>query len=128
MSARKVLKVPKRPKGSSRIAKTLFRATVLTDGDPLDTLMDGAGISLTRRPLKFVPFNKFASPFRLGQTNSAEPSDPGRGGDTLLHTRRLGDTSDLKAHHHHSSSSYPRTPLDLVPLRDAEAAYSVMFP
>lgn len=123
MSARKV-KVPKRRKGSSRIAKTLFRATVLTDGDALDTLVDGAGISLTRRPLKFVPFDKFAIPFRLGQTNSVEPSDS----DPREERRRLGDTSDLKAHRDHLSSSHPRIRLDLVPVGEAEAAYSDMFP
>lgn len=123
----RVLKVTKTPKRlrESRIAKTLFRAAVLTDGDPLDTLVDGAGISLTRRPLKFVPFNKFATPPGPGQTDSAEPSNLGRGGDPVPHTRRRGNTSNLKQHHR---TSHPRAPLCLVPLREAEAAYSVMFP
>lgn len=124
---RKVLEVVKQPKRSSRIAKALFRATVLTDGDPRDTLVDSAGISLTRRPLKFVPFNKFASPFRLGQPDSVGPFDPSREEDTMVHTRRIGDTSDSKAHYHLPSSSHPRTPLYLVPLREAEAAYSAIF-
>ena len=123
---RKVTKAPKRPREPSpRIAKALFRAAVLTDGDPLDTLVDGAGISLTRRPLKFVPFNKFATPLGPGQTDSAEPSNLGCGGDPVLHTRRHGNTSKLKQHHH---TSHPRAPLCLVPLQEAEAAYSVMFP
>lgn len=122
---RKVTKVSKRPRESSRIAKTLFRAAVLTDGDPLDTLVDGAGISLTRRPLKFVPFNKFTAPLGPEQTDSVEPSHFGRGEGPVPHTRRHGNTSDLKQHHH---TSHPRVPLCLVPLREAEAAYSVMFP
>jgi hypothetical protein len=116
---RKVTKAPKRPRESSRIAQTLFRAAVLTDGDPLDSLVDGAGISLTRRPLIFVPFNKFAPPLGPGETDSVEPSDLGRGEPPVRHTRRHGNTSD---------TSHPRVPLCLVPLREAEAAYSVMFP
>ena len=108
----------------------MFRAAVLTDGDPLDTLVDGAGISHTRRPLKFVPFNKFASSFGPDLARDVEPSDLGRGEDAMLPARRLGDPSDLKPHRHHhrSSSSHSRTPLCLVPLREAEIAYSLMFP
>ncbi|KAF8558157.1 hypothetical protein OG21DRAFT_1481682 [Imleria badia] len=121
----RVRKVPKRPRESSRIAKTLFRAAVLTDGDPLDTLVDDARISHTRRPLKLVPFNKFATPFRPGQTDSVECSDLGHGEDPVLHTRRHGNASDVKQHH---PTSHPRVPLYLVPLQEAEAAYSVMFP
>ena len=119
-SVQRATKAPKRPQEPSRIANALFRAAVLTDGDPLDTLVDGAGISRTRRPLKFVPFNKFTAPFGPGEPNSVVPSHF----SPIPHTRRHGNTSNLKQHH----GSHPPVPLYLVPLREAEAAYSVMFP
>lgn len=126
---RNAVGVPKRPKESSGIAAALYRAAVLTDGNPLDSLADGAGVSLSRRPLKFVPFNKFADSLELDPARTTKPSDVDRGENAVLHIRRCrGHTSDLKAHHHHSSSSHPRTPLFLVPLREAEVAYSSMFP
>lgn len=125
MRERNVTKMLKRPRESSRIAKSLFRAAVLTNGDPLDALVDDAGISLTRRPLKFVPFNKFATPSRPGQTDSVERSDLGRGEDPMQRTRRHGKASNLKQH---LPTSQLRVPLCLVPLQEAEAAYSVMFP
>lgn len=119
--ARQVTKVVKQPREPSRIAKALFRAAILTDGDPLDTLVDGAGVTHTRRPLKFVPVNKFSTPCRPSQAQSFEPSNVGRV-DGPVHTRRLGNTSGFKQHHH------SRAPLYMVPLQEAEVAYSAMFP
>ena len=118
---RKVARAPKRPRESSRIAKTLFRAAVLADGDPLDALVDDAGISHTRRPLKFVPVNKFATPV---ETNSTEPSHLDQG-DPAMRTRCHDHAPVLKQHQH---TSRTRKPLCLVPLQEAEAAYSVIFP
>ncbi|KAF8442479.1 hypothetical protein L210DRAFT_3536761 [Boletus edulis BED1] len=124
---RKATKVPKRSRESSRIANALFRAAILTDVDPLDTLVDDAGISHSRRPLKFVPLNKFTSPVESGPTKPIEPSQLGRGEskDPVSHTRRHGHTSGPKQHHH---APHARVPLPLVPLQEAEAAYSVIFP
>ena len=49
--ARKPAKASKNPSESPKIARSLYRAAVLTDGDPVDTLVEDAGVSLARRPL-----------------------------------------------------------------------------
>ncbi|KAH0833206.1 hypothetical protein J3R83DRAFT_12238 [Lanmaoa asiatica] len=126
--ARKVLKVPKQLRGSSRIAKTLFRAAVLTDGDPLDTLVDGAGISSHTAPFEICAFQQIREAlWTWPDWFSRVPLVPGKM-QCCIHNASA--TPRISKHcHHHPSSSHPRTPkLCLVPLREAEAAYSVIFP
>ncbi|KAF9223660.1 hypothetical protein BS17DRAFT_110972 [Gyrodon lividus] len=98
-----------------RMSETLFRAAVLAHGDPLDSLMDTSASSSTRRPLDFVPFNKFAA---------LNISLLGR--NEFHSTQRLGNTCKLKANRHRNPSD-TRRPLDFVPLREAEVAYSIKF-
>lgn len=134
-----IVKQPKQPKKQNkavRMSETLFRAAVLAHGDPLDSLMHTSAGCSSRRPLEFVPFNKFTTylpssvlPVQPAESLEADPIKIA-GLDTLTSAASslLGPklSRKPKANRHHNPSD-TRRPLDFVPLREAEVAYSIKF-
>ncbi|KIK97768.1 hypothetical protein PAXRUDRAFT_824590 [Paxillus rubicundulus Ve08.2h10] len=134
-----IVKQPKQPKRQNkavRMSETLFRAAVLAHGDPLDSLTHTSAGSCARRPLEFVPFNKFTTslpsfvlPSQPAESLEADPVKIA-GLDTLTSAAssllKLKTSRKPKTNAHRKFSD-TRRPLDFVPLREAEVAYSIKF-
>ncbi|KAF8839627.1 hypothetical protein BDN67DRAFT_1003531 [Paxillus ammoniavirescens] len=134
-----IVKQPKQPKKqnmAARMSETLFRAAVLAHGDPLDSLMHTSASFCTRRPLEFVPFNKFTTylPSSVLPVQPAESleADPVKTAGLDTSTSATSSLLRPKISHkpktnRHRNPSDTRRPLVFVPLREAEVAYSIKF-
>lgn len=124
--------------GRRPLIETLARTIALTEGHPSESIEDPH--TITRRPLSFVTITKFVTP----------PRKKGRWDDDEIHGSNPCDSSKtpkgLSEKHVCRASRGPRkqpqrgvrsfrhrtfqdgrAPLDFVPVRDAEAAYSALF-
>lgn len=114
----------------ARLAEKLYRAVVFTHGDPLESIEDPD--TLTRRPLAFVTRNKFTTPPRVAEeddiTDGFDSRNDMHSSKTSVHRtlqrscRRIARKSGC-----HGKQPNGCSPLNFVPFRQAEAAYSQLF-
>jgi len=129
-----VSKTTRAKEKKARLAEKLYRAVVLTHGDPLESIEDPD--TLGRRPLTFVTKNKFTTPPRVAEedaiTDGSDSRNDVHSSKTSVHrTLQVGRRSCRRAAH----SKFGRpgkqpngySPLSFVPFRQAEVAYSQLF-
>lgn len=125
-----------KPRRKTRLAEALSRAAILTHGDPSEAIQDSSSLRRNCRPLAFVTMNKFCSPQRRATEDDDTILDPDSknedGGPPANTCREPRKGVRLCKPRVHKSSRLERPrdghpPLVLVPVREAEAAYSALF-
>lgn len=121
----------------TRLAEALSRAVILTHGDPSEAIQDPNSLRRNCRPLTFVTVNKFDSLQRRATEDDDTIADSldSRNEDvsqttTWREPRNIGVRPCKPRAHRSGRSEGPRSghlPLVLVPVREAEAAYSALF-
>ncbi|KAI6042512.1 hypothetical protein EDC04DRAFT_2658502 [Pisolithus marmoratus] len=118
----------------TRLAEALSRAVILTHGDPSEAIQDSKSLRRNCRPLSFVTMNKFSSlQRRTTEDDDAILDSDSRNEDGLgSPSRKPRNGVRLRKPRTHKSNRSERfrdghLPLVLVPVRDAEAAYSALF-
>ncbi|KAI6129857.1 hypothetical protein EV401DRAFT_1926840 [Pisolithus croceorrhizus] len=121
----------------TRLAEALSRAVISTHGDPSEAIQDPNVLRRNCRPLTFVTMNKFDSLQRRVTEDDDTIADSldSRNEDGPQTTmwrepRNIGVRPCKPRARRSSRSERPRSghlPLVLVPVREAEAAYSALF-
>ena len=115
----------------TRLAEKLYRAVVLTHGDPLESIEDPD--TLGRRPLTFVTINKFTTPPRAAIKKDDIADAPNDVYTSKTSVQPVSQDSQHSRGRSSHRSARPMkqpgrcSPLDFVPYRQAEAAYSQLF-
>lgn len=107
-----------KPRWKTRLAEALSRAAILTHGDPSEAIQDSSSLRRNCRPLAFVTMNKFCSPQRRATEDDDTILDPDSKNED-------GGPPDKSSRLERPRDGHP--PLVLVPVREAEAAYSALF-
>lgn len=107
-----------KPRRKTRLAEALSRAAILTHGDPSEAIQDSSSLRRNCRPLAFVTMNKFCSPQRRATEDDDTILDPDSKNED-------GGPPDKSSRLERPRDGHP--PLVLVPVREAEAAYSALF-
>lgn len=123
-----VSKTTRAKEKKARLAEKLYRAVVLTHGDPLESIEDPD--TLGRRPLTFVTKNKFTTPPRVAKEDVIR-NDVHSSKTSVHRTLQVGWRSCRRAAHSKSGGPGKQpngcSPLSFVPFRQAEVAYSRLF-
>ncbi|KAL4066888.1 hypothetical protein J3A83DRAFT_4374974 [Scleroderma citrinum] len=117
-----------------RLMERLYRAVVLTHGDPSESIQDPD--TLTPRPLTFVTINKFTTPPRAREEDDIMIDESYSRNDMfssktsmqrVLQDRRCSRRPVAHRPARPGRQADRCSPLDFVPVTEAEAAYSQLF-
>lgn len=118
----------------TRLAEALSRAVILTHGNPSEATQDPRLLRRNYRPLAFVTMNKFNSLQRRTTEDDDTILDSNSRNEDGLRSASREPRNGVRLRkprtHKSNRSERPRDghpPLVLVPVRDAEAAYSALF-
>lgn len=120
----------------TRLAEALSRAVILTHGDPSEAIQDSQTLRRNCRPLTFVTMHKLDSLQRRATedddtiADSDSRNEDGPRTTMSREPRNVGVRPRKPRAHKPVRSDRPRSghpPLVLVPVREAEAAYSALF-